>query len=236
MGFNCDLYSCPLHARPDQEYHAPLTPHQEWFFEPDQDHTMVVNLALRDERDLTLTAEVHRARHFRIEYKKAADDLVQLRAAMDSYKYQYKHSLRRVARADRYRRLRRLIESSLILANGRAGGLSATEILQGKRFVRQARIANDRHISDHCRWCDQRGHLAYRCKLLQRCTLCDHGGHTEEDCRHPHANCNVTEPCLVHFRHPFLRSNVDRCGALEPVLWPTDEEMQLSELMGPDAL
>jgi hypothetical protein len=46
----------------------------------------------------------------------------------------------------------------------------------------------------------------------------------------------VTEPCLVHFRHPFLKINADRCGALEPVFWPTDEEMQLSEPMGPEAL
>jgi hypothetical protein len=197
---------------------------------------MVVNWALWDERDRSLTAEVHRARHLQIEYKKAADDLVRLWAAMDSYKYQQKQSLRRIARADGYRRLRRLIESSLILANGRAGGLTATDILEGKRFVRQARITNDKRMSDHCRWCDQRGHLAHRCKLLQRCTLCDHGGHAEEDCRHPHANCNVTELCLVHFRHPFLRSNADRCGALEPVLWPTAKEMQLSEPMGPDAL
>jgi hypothetical protein len=46
----------------------------------------------------------------------------------------------------------------------------------------------------------------------------------------------VTELCLIHFRHPFLRAHADRCGALEPALWPTDEEMQLSEPMGPDAL
>jgi hypothetical protein len=182
------------------------------------------------------TAEVHRAHHFCIEYKKATDDLVWLRATMDSYKYQYKHSLRWVARADGYRRLCRTIESSLILANGCAGGLTATEILEGKRFISQARIDNDRRVTDRCCWCDQRGHLAHRCKLLQRCTLCDHGGHTEEDCRHPHVNCNVTEPCLVHFCHPFLRINADRCGALEPVLWPTTEEMQLSEPMGSDAL
>jgi hypothetical protein len=236
MGFNCDLYSRPLHAHPDQEYHAPLTLHQEWFFEPDQDHTMAVNWVLRDERDATLTTEVHHARHFRIEYKKAADDLVRLHAAMDAYKYQHKHSLQRIARADRYRRLHWLIESSLILANRHAGGLTATEILEGKRFVRQARITNDKRISDCCRWCNQRGHLAHRCKLLQHCTLCDHGSHTEEDCHHPHANCNVTEPCLVHFCHPFLHANTDRCRALEPAFWPTAEEMQLSEPMGSDAL
>jgi hypothetical protein len=235
-GFNCDVFSRPLHARLDQEYCAPLTPHQEWFFEPDQDHTMVINWALRSERDMTLTAEVHRAHHFCIKYKKAADDLVRLRAVMDSYKYQHKKSLRRIARADGYQRLCRTIESGLIIANGRAGGLMATEILEGKRFVRQAQIANDHHMTDRCRWCDQRGHLAYHCKLLQRCTLCNHGGHTEEDCRHPHANCNVTELCLVHFCHPFLRANADRCGALEPALWPTEEEMQLSEPMGSDTL
>jgi hypothetical protein len=93
---------------------------------------MVVNWALRDERDATLATEVHHARHFHIEYKKAMDDLVRLRAVMDAYKYQHKHSLRRIARADRYRRLRRLIESSLILVNGHTGGLTASEILEGK--------------------------------------------------------------------------------------------------------
>jgi hypothetical protein len=141
-----------------------------------------------------------------------------------------------IARADGYKRIRRLIESTLILENGHAGGLMAMEILEGKRFVQQARIANDRHLMDHCHWCDQQGHLAYRCKLLQHCTLCDHGGHVEEDCCHPHTNCNVMEPCLIHFHHPFLHANADHCGALELAFWPTAKEMQLSELMGPDAL
>jgi hypothetical protein len=135
MGFNCDVYSHPLHACLDQEYHTLLTPHQEWFFEPDQEHTAAVSWAVRDERDMSLAAEVHCARQLRREYKTAADNLVRLRAAMDSYKYQHKLSLRRIARADGYRRLRWTIESNLILTNGRAGGLTAMEILEGKRFV-----------------------------------------------------------------------------------------------------
>jgi hypothetical protein len=91
-----------------------------------------VSWALRSERDQTLMAEVHRTCQLKREYKKAADDLVRLRATMDGYKYQYKHSLRQVARADGYKQIRRLIESTLILENGRAGGLTASKILDSK--------------------------------------------------------------------------------------------------------
>jgi hypothetical protein len=79
-----------------------------------------------------LTAEVHHTRQLRRDYKKAADDLVRLRATMDGYKYQWKHSLRWIARADGYKQVRQLIESTLILENGCTGGLMATEILEGK--------------------------------------------------------------------------------------------------------
>jgi hypothetical protein len=161
MGFNCDVFSHPLHVHPDREYHAPLTPHQEWFFEPDQKHTTIISWALHNKRDPMLTAEVHCTHYFCCEYKKAADDLVQFRATMDGYKYQYKHSLQHIVRADRYHWLWRSIKSTLILENGRMGGLTATEILDGKRFVQQARIANDCCIMDRCCWCDQHGYLAH---------------------------------------------------------------------------
>jgi hypothetical protein len=84
---------------------------------------------------MTLTAEVHRACYLHREYKKVVDDLVRLRVRADALKYQHKHSLRHIARADRYRQLRRTIESNLILQNSLAGGLSVMEILEGKRFV-----------------------------------------------------------------------------------------------------
>jgi hypothetical protein len=92
MGFNCSIYSRPLYTRPDQEYCAPLTPHQEWLFEPNQDHSPVVSWALHAERDQTLAAEVHYTRQLKRDYKKAADNLVQLRVTMDGCKYQWKHS------------------------------------------------------------------------------------------------------------------------------------------------
>jgi hypothetical protein len=61
LGFNCEVFSCPLYTHPDQQYCVPLTPHQEWFFEPDQEHTPIVSWALHGEWDMTLTAEVHHA-------------------------------------------------------------------------------------------------------------------------------------------------------------------------------
>jgi hypothetical protein len=93
---------------------------------------------------MTLAAEVHHARYFCQEYKKAADNLVRLHATMDRYKYQHKHSLQQITRVDSYWQLHCTIKSTLILANRHAGGLTAMEILDRKRFVCQARLTNDR--------------------------------------------------------------------------------------------
>jgi hypothetical protein len=64
MGFNCPIFLHPLYAHLDQKYYTLFTLHQDWFFEPDQEHSPVVDWALTNERNHTLKAEVQQVQYF----------------------------------------------------------------------------------------------------------------------------------------------------------------------------
>jgi hypothetical protein len=63
--------------------------------------------------------------------------LVHLCVMLNKYKYQQKKSLCHIARANGYQQLQRSIEGRLIINNGRARGLTAMQIMEGKQFVQQ---------------------------------------------------------------------------------------------------
>ena len=59
-GRNCPVHSHPLHARPEETPHAAYDHRQNFLFHSRQIHTPTVDWAIKQEDDITLTAEVKR--------------------------------------------------------------------------------------------------------------------------------------------------------------------------------
>ncbi len=115
MGKDCAIYTRPITARPVNTLIPTLTPHQEWFFEENQPFSAAIDWGILEEWDITLEAEVKRARKRSAEVQRLAHTVAIARRQLDDARWRHKQSLRAIGHANGYRHIRRQVESVLML-------------------------------------------------------------------------------------------------------------------------
>src|SRR5260221_9225383 len=94
MGKDCAVFTRPITARPVKTLVPALTPHQEWFFEENQPFSAAIDWGVLEERDITLEAEVKRARKHSAEVCRLARTVALAHRQLDDARWHHKQSLR----------------------------------------------------------------------------------------------------------------------------------------------
>jgi hypothetical protein len=201
LGRNCPVHSRPLRASPQPQYETkpapPLTQRQKYLFLGREHHSILVDEALRKEKDVTLRAEVQRFRNNINRTHELAADIAELKARFDETREIVEYSARALADADAYSR----IIPRVILDMPNSGGIAETLVRRGHLGLRDNRPRVPRRRESGCRWCRSSTHDTAYCGRLRRCMLCRTWGHPEEYCVQPHKYCQWGGQCKVPKDH-----------------------------------
>jgi len=201
-GHGCTVHSRPLHARPVGQHHTTISPKDELLLIKGAQYTDLIDWALCQEDDTTLTGEVQ---YFHAHHSKAAQIAHHIRALKESLQTERLAmycSSEQLAAANAIARVRRHIDRDMHQA----------PYFKGKRGCR-AQVA----ICDHaihawgkdnnkmCDWCSKTGHNIEECYSLSYCRHCLQHGHDGLDCLRPHDLCNKFKDCKVYPSHPNFK-------------------------------
>jgi len=195
----CMVHSCPLHARPVGQHHTAISPKDELLLVKGVQYTDLVNWALRQEDDATLTREVQ---YFCAHHSKATQIAHRIRVLKESLQTE---------RLAMYRSSERLAAANAIAPVYRCinRDMYQAPYFKGKRGRRAQVAIRDRAIhawgkdnNKMCDWCGKTGHNIEECYSLSYCRHCLQRGHNGIDCLCPHDLCNEFKDCKVYPSHP----------------------------------
>jgi hypothetical protein len=101
-GHNCREYRFPLKAKPVLYPRPRLTTRQQHLFDSGEEFTTMVDRALQQEGDLSLTAKVQRYRNTLYDIQLSARRMVQARQALDNAQWALRDSANRLTAANAY--------------------------------------------------------------------------------------------------------------------------------------
>jgi hypothetical protein len=196
-GRNCREYRFPLKAKPVPYPRPRLTTRQQHLFDSGEEFTTLVDRALQQEGDLSLTAEVQRYRNALYDVQLSARRMVQARQALDDAQWAVRDSANRLAAANAYQRVEPHIFSDPVRDQFLDDGQALNTF---HAYYRRNPIA--RRIESDCKWCGALTHDTQACYTLTKCPHCLDWGHEEMRCRQPHKRCTRNAICKVRPDHP----------------------------------
>jgi hypothetical protein len=196
-GRNCREYRFPLKAKPVPYPRPRLTTRQQHLFDSGEEFTTLVDRALQQEGDLSLTTEVQRYRNALYDIQLSARRIVQARQALDDAQWALRDSANRLAAANAYQRVEPHIFSDPVRDQFLEDGQALNTL---HAYYRRTPVACRMEVD--CKWCGALTHDTQACYTLTKCPHCLDWGHEELCCRQPHKRCTRNAICKVRPDHP----------------------------------
>ena len=201
LGLGCPIHSNPLTAEPDRYPRPALTDGQLQVFRGGESYTPMINMALADDGDPSLQAEVYRYRESSKRVIRKARLVVQARQDLHRERRELYHSARRLSEANAYGR----VYPRVIWDYAQSDRWSEEQRSDAvQRLLRPYNAIPLR--PEGCLWCERRDHNTERCNSIRQCLYCCEWGHSERACREPHTLCGPGEICRVSREHRRYRT------------------------------
>jgi hypothetical protein len=209
QGKNCPTSCRPLRAARARFPQRPYTRKQRFLFAEDEKHSPLVDAALEELEDPTLTAEVIRHRLFISKMRRTARHMSHLRRKFLAYQEEAWITYELLANANAAFRITHMINSDIGGGFGNGARLSHRVRLEGMDVLEDPWREEPTRREAFCEWCRREDHDTGFCHFLRKCQFCGQCGHVEDKCNTPHRNCHHGLTCKVPVDHLNLEKT--RC-------------------------
>jgi hypothetical protein len=209
QGKNCPTSCRPLRATRARFPQRPYTCKQRFLFAEDEKHSPLVDAALEELEDPTLTAEVIRHRLFISKMRRTARHMSHLRRKFLAYQEEAWITYELLANANAAFCITHMINSDIGGGFGSGARLSHRVRLEGMDILEDPWREEPTRREAFCEWCRREDHDTGFCHFLRKCQFCGQCGHVEDKCNIPHRNCHHGLTCKVPVDHPNLEKT--RC-------------------------
>jgi len=210
-GCHCTVHSTLLKARPGLYSRPFFTRKQQFTFQDQEVFTPLVDSAVRQEDDISLTAEVQRYRYHSHYVARLADRIGRLKTDLADARWEVRDSACHLTKANVYEHVITQVRNRV-----QAPGMSRSNTQLAQQQLDDDQFQSTWPRTVQCRWCYRRDHDLQDCTMLKQCLLCKKWGHDEYQCHHPHARCTLGKVCHVAPDH----SDYSRpCRAMHPNEW-----------------